>query len=90
MESSLSIEEIKKLYPDEWVLIANPVKQENSINLASGVPIYHSKDKREVCYLGREKKAGYSLFTLYYTGTFKRTRIIATVFSNTRLNMPKK
>ena len=83
--NQISIEEIKKMYPDEWVLIGNPVSEANSVVIKAGIPIYHSKDKREVCYLGREKKRGYHLFTLFYTGEFAPINKIATIFSHSKI-----
>lgn len=43
MEASLTIEEIKQKYPNEWVLLGNPVI--NNTKVLSGIPIYHAKDK---------------------------------------------
>ena len=54
----LSIEEAKLLYPDEWLLLGNPVSDENGLHTLGGYILYHSKDKKEVCYLGRDKKIG--------------------------------
>ena len=49
MEQLLNINYIKKLYPNEWVLVGNPIMDESKIDVLSGIPIYHSKDKKEVC-----------------------------------------
>ena len=46
MKNTLNIQEIKALYPDEWVLIGNPVMDESKIDVLSGIPIFHSKDKK--------------------------------------------
>ena len=51
MSQLLNINEIKKLYPDEWVLLGNQVMDESKLNVLSGIPIYHSKDQKEVCYI---------------------------------------
>jgi len=48
-----SIEDIKGSYPDEWILLGNPEMNEREMAIHSGVVLYHSPDKREVCYLGR-------------------------------------
>lgn len=74
MGSLLHITEIKNLYPDEWVLIGNPISDKGEINIISGIPIYHSKDQKEVCYNGRAMTKDYDKITLIYTGTFKRIR----------------
>jgi hypothetical protein len=41
------IEEIKKLYPDEWLLLGSPVKDKNGWIIAAEL-LYHSTDKREL------------------------------------------
>jgi hypothetical protein len=67
----VNISEIKNLFPDEWVLLGNPQNDTNGIDVLSGIPLYHSKDKKEVCYIGRDKTEGYEKITLIYTGNFK-------------------
>jgi NAD/NADP transhydrogenase beta subunit len=81
MEQGVSIDDIKIQFPDEWVLIGNPVKNDDGIDVISGVPIYHSKDKKEVCYIGREKTSGYDKITLFYTGVFKPMRKLTGIFN---------
>ena len=55
MEELLSISDIKGLYPNEWVLLGNPVVDDNKIDVVQGIPLFHSKNKKEVCYIGRDK-----------------------------------
>ena len=81
MKNTLKIQEIKALYPDEWVLIGNPVMDESKIDIMSGIPIFHSKDKKEVCYIGRDKTTDFSKITLIFTGTFKPVRKITGIFN---------
>ncbi len=81
MENLIKINEIKALYPDEWVLIGNPIMDESKIDVLSGIPLFHSKDKKEVCYIGRDKTANYDKITLIYTGTFRATRKITGIFN---------
>ena len=81
MAQLINISDIKKLYPNEWVLIGNPVMDESKIDVLSGIPIYHSKDQKEVCYIGRDKTSGYEKITLIFTGTFKSTRKITGIFN---------
>ncbi len=81
MGQLLNIMEIKNLYPNEWVLIGNPVMDDTKIDVISGVPIYHSKDKKEVCYIGRNKTSSYDKITLIFTGSFKPTRKITGIFN---------
>ena len=80
MEEILGIEKLRLDYPNEWILLGNPTKDTNGIDVISGVPIYHSKDKKEVCYIGRDKTTGYDKITLIYTGTFKPMRKITGIF----------
>jgi hypothetical protein len=81
MAQVINIGEIKTLYPDEWVLLANPEMDESNIDVVSGIPIFHSKDKKEVCYIGREKATNFKKITLIYTGTFKSVRKMTGIFN---------
>ncbi len=47
MAQLLNILDIKNLYPNEWVLIGNPTMDDSKIELLSGIPLFHSKDKKE-------------------------------------------
>ena len=76
-----SIAQIKEAFPDEWVLIGDPVMDETEFHVLSGVPLFHSKDKREVAYLGRAKVIGLESYTLIYTGTFKPMRKWVSLYS---------
>jgi len=77
----INIDEIKALYPDEWVLLGNPMMDDSKLDVLSGIPLFHSKDKKEVCYLGRDKTSNFEKITLIYTGTFKSTRKITGIFN---------
>ena len=81
MGQLLKITDIKRLFPEEWVLLGNPIMDESKIEVLEGIPIYHSKDKKEVCYIGRDKTAQYEKITLIYTGTFKPLRKITGIFN---------
>ena len=74
MEEVLTITEIKSQYPDQWVLLGNPLIK--STKILTGIVLYHSKDKKEVCYLGRGLTNGYERITLTFTGDMKRVRRI--------------
>ncbi len=67
-------EELKKLYPNEWVLLGNPKIQNTSV--LGGIVLYHSKDKKEVCYIGRDKTADFSTVTIAFAGDLKQNRKI--------------
>ena len=64
MEQTLNIREIKQLFPGEWVLLGIPVMDDSKIDVVSGIPIFHSKDKKEVCYIGRDKTSAFNKVTL--------------------------
>lgn len=44
----LTIDQITEQYPDEWVLLGNPLLSGTSI--IAGIVLFHSKDKREIAY----------------------------------------
>ena len=67
MRKTLNINDIRQLYPDEWVLVGNPIMDNSKIDVLSGIPIYHSKDKKEVCYIGRDKTSDFNKVTLIFT-----------------------
>lgn len=70
----ISFDELKKLYPDEWILLGNPKMKNTSV--VGGVVLYHSKDKKEVCYIGRDKTADFATVTIAFTGDLKQHRKI--------------
>lgn len=70
----LGLDELKKLYPDEWVLLGNPEMKNTSV--LGGVVLYHSKDKKEVCYIGRDKTDNYDTVTIAFAGDLKQHRKI--------------
>lgn len=67
-------DELKKLYPDEWILLGNPEMRDTTV--LGGTVIYHSKDKKEVCYIGRDKTKDFSKVTIAYAGDLKQARKI--------------
>ena len=81
MGELLNILDIKNLYPNEWVLLGNPIMDDSKIDVLEGIPIYHSKDKKEVCYIGRDKTLNFDKITLIYTGSFKPARKITGIFN---------
>ena len=62
----MEMSEIKKLYPNEWVLIGNPVMDKGNLHVLSGILLTHSFDKREIAYGWREKVKAYDSFTLVF------------------------
>ena len=71
-----NIDEIKNLFPNEWVLIGNPEMDKSELNVLSGIPILHSKDKKEVCYIGRDKASEFKTVTIAFAGDLKQNRKI--------------
>ncbi len=84
MGQQVNIDDIKRLYPDEWVLLGNPTMDETEIDVLAGIPIIHSKDKKEVCYIGREKTSNFDKITLIYTGSLKPVRKITGIFNRVK------
>lgn len=70
----ISFDELKKRYPDEWILLGDPEIQNTSV--LGGIVLYHSKDKKEVCYIGRDKTADFSTVTIAFAGDLKQNRKI--------------
>ena len=75
----INFEDIKKMYPDEWVLLANPEMKEPTIQasivsqLVRGIVLAHSKDKREIAYQSRSLKQGFKRYTCVFTGEISRS-----------------
>ena len=67
-------------------MVGDPVMDETQIDVVSGIPIFHSKDKKEVCYIGRGKTASFDKITLIYTGSFKPVRKITGIFNRVNKN----
>ena len=70
----VSFDELKKMYPNEWVLLGNPEMKNTSV--LGGVVLYHSKDKKEVSYIGRDKVADFATVTIAFAGDLKQNRKI--------------
>lgn len=73
-DTYIALDELKKMYPDEWVLLGNP--KMNNTSVLGGVLLYHSKDKKEVCYVGRDKTGDFSTVTIAFAGELKNHRKI--------------
>jgi len=78
-----SIEDIKASYPDEWILLGNPAEDEYEHTI-SGIVLYHSVDKREVCYIGKPLVKNYDKVALFFnrvTPRCEKRQVIASIFS---------
>ncbi len=70
----IAFDEVKKKYPGEWVLLGNPEMRNTSV--LGGVVLYHSKDKKEVYYIGKDKTDDFKTVTIAFAGDLKHYRKI--------------
>jgi hypothetical protein len=76
----LTFEEMKALYPGEWVLIGNPIMKNPllqaalSRNLKHGIVLLHGKDRFEIAYKAKIARQGYDRVTLAYLGDIPKNR----------------
>ena len=70
----ITFEQAKKIYPDEWILFGNPEIKNTTV--LGGIVLYHSKDKKEVCYIGKDKIGDAETVTIAFTGEIKHQRKI--------------
>ena len=59
-------EEIKKHFPNEWVVLGNPVFED--MKILQGTVLAHHTDKRVTSLEGGERRDGFNKFTLVFTG----------------------
>ena len=77
---TLTMQQIKNQYPDEWVLVGNPdlsnPHMTGSIKkrLITGVVLYHSKDKRALGYNAKFVTSDYLTITIIFTGEVPKNR----------------
>ena len=81
MDKVLNLSEIQVRFPNEWVLLGNPIFDDSNLLVLSGIPIFHSEDKKEVCYMGKDKTGDFMKITLIYTGMLKSQRKITGIFN---------
>jgi hypothetical protein len=62
----LTWEDIKNQYPDEWVVLGNPIF--DGMKILKGTVLAHHPDKRVASIEGGERREGFKKFTLTYTG----------------------
>ncbi len=67
-----SFDELKKLYPNEWMLLGDPEMKNTSV--LSGFVLFHSKHKKKVCYIVKNKTADYLTVTIAFAGDLKQHR----------------
>jgi len=81
-----NISDIKKSYPDEWVLLGNPVSDEYDRTI-SGVVLYHSPDKRELAYRDKPLLKKYKKTALFFNRVTPREKraVIASIYSTLKI-----
>ncbi len=78
---TMTIDQIRSTYPDQWVLIGEPELSEPEINgsivskLMSGIVLYASKDKRELGYKAAELRTNIAFTTCIYTGEIPKNKL---------------
>jgi hypothetical protein len=55
--------------------------EESKIDVLEGIPLFHSKDKKEDCNIGQDKTDNFDNITLINTGTLKPTSKISGIFN---------
>jgi hypothetical protein len=68
----LTIEAIKQMYPNQWVLLADA--QAEGINVLGGRVILNTPDKHQLALNGRDLVKEYTKVRHFYTGERPRTR----------------
>ena len=68
---TLSIEQIKATYPDEWVLF--DLDGQEATKIQQGIVLLHGKDYLELCYKSSETAKNH-LTTTLFTGTQNHNR----------------
>lgn len=62
-------DDIKNKYPDEWVVIGNPIF--NCMKILEGIVLSHHQDKRVASIEGGGRREGFKKFTITFTGKIK-------------------
>jgi hypothetical protein len=78
----VGIDDMKRSYPDEWILLGNPEMDEQKQKILSGIVLYHSPDKREVAYLGSPMVKNYKTTAHFFNRVTPRGKrdVIASLF----------
>ena len=80
MSEPLTIDQIRSTYPEQWVLIGNPILGDSDkvgsvvSKLQSGIVLYNSKDKREIAYKTKELTQDVERFACIFTGEVPKNR----------------
>ncbi len=72
----MTVEEMSKKYPNEWLFITEPKTQENTTHLVSGIVQVHSKSRDAVYEASRKFKGDAAIrFTGDYTSQEQRPKM---------------
>ena len=80
----LSIDDIKKSYPDEWIILGEPEIDDCRRNFISGVVLYHSSNKKELICRDKPLLNEFKYSKAFYNEVnipAKKTSVIGSVFS---------
>ena len=78
--TTLTIDEIKAQYPDQWVLVGNPVMDSSNNHgtvverILRGYVLSANVDKRKLAEHAKSLRVGYYNLACIYTGTFPTNR----------------
>ena len=64
--NQLSFSTIKSLYPNEWVLVGNPLLHQASI--AEGLVVFHHSSKKVVCEFAQTAITQFDMVKIIFTG----------------------
>ncbi len=67
----ITLDQIKKRYPNEWVLLAEP-ETDKMLNIKSGIVIAHSPQRSEIYLKQRGLEGNYAI---EYTGDIAKNKI---------------
>jgi hypothetical protein len=78
----VTIEEMKRLYPDEWILLGNSEMDEDNLKVLAGIVICHNADKRTLCYMDKPDLSNYRMTEIFFNEVTPRNskRVIASIF----------
>jgi hypothetical protein len=79
----LKMAEIEVLYPNQWVVLGNPIF--DGMDVLEGVVIAHHTDKRIASMEGGERRAPFQKVTLFYVGKLpppRRIGLLRTIKNN--------
>ncbi len=63
---ALAFSTIRKKFPDEWVLLGDPVM--NGLEVIKGCVLFHHKDKKELTIQARSLIGGGAIYQIVFTG----------------------